>query len=70
MNEVIVFGPAEVVAIGVASSADFAGDVTVGVASSADLAGDVTVGVWLTRGSGTGSSRATGDWFRLTRCRC
>ena len=45
MNEVIVFGPAEDVAIGVTSSADFAGDVAVGVTSSADHAGDVTVGV-------------------------
>ena len=45
MNEVIVFGPAEFVAVSVTSLADFAGDVTFGVASSADLAGDVTVGV-------------------------
>ena len=44
-NEVIVFGPAGDVDVGVTSSADLAGDVTVGVASSADLAGDVSVGV-------------------------
>ena len=35
-NEVIVFGPAEDVTVDVASSADFAGDVTVGVTSSDD----------------------------------
>ena len=36
---------AEVVTVGVTSSADIAGDITAGVASSADLANVVTVGV-------------------------
>ena len=44
-NEVIVFGTAEDVAVGVTFSADIAGDVAVGVASPDDLPGDVTIGV-------------------------
>ena len=43
-NEVIVLSPAED-AIGVASSADFAGNAAVGVAYPADLDGVITVGV-------------------------
>ena len=40
-----MFGPAEVVAVGVTSSADLAGNVTIGVSSSADPASVVTTGV-------------------------
>ena len=45
MNKVIMFGPAESVAVGVTPSADLAGDVAIGVTSPADLAGVITAGV-------------------------
>ena len=47
---------AEVVTVGVASSADLAGDVTAGVAASANFAGYVTAGVSLSADAGVASS--------------
>ena len=44
-NEVIVFGPAGRVAVGVTPSAYLTGNVAVGVASPSDIAGVVTAGV-------------------------
>ena len=44
-NEVIVFGPAGCVSVGMTPSVNLAGDVAVGVASPANLAGVVTAGV-------------------------
>ena len=53
-NEVIVFGPAGSVAVGVTPLADLAGDAAIGVLSSVDPAGVVTAGVALREDCGDG----------------